>query len=256
MEQTLEKGTRPGTAAADETRPGTAAAGETWPETAVAKGTRCVIISGGEFDTAAEIGADDFVIACDRGYVYAQRLGVRPDLVIGDFDSYHGTTAAGIPVKRYPTRKDDTDTMAAVRYAAEQGFTAICLCCALGGRADHTYANYQCGVYAARRGIAFRIVSEDAAIQIVHNGALALPRREGFSLSVFSVSDRSEGVTIRGSEYDVEDAVLVNEFPIGESNAWREEMATISVREGTLAVIEARRPELRRATAGAGKITY
>ena len=78
---------------------------------------RCVILSGGERHPLAGIRPGDFVVACDRGYAYAAAEGVRPDLVISDFDSYGGRVAEDVPVRRLPTEKDDTDTMAAVRFA-------------------------------------------------------------------------------------------------------------------------------------------
>ena len=48
----------------------------------------CLIISGGEFyKIPDELRAADFIIACDRGWRHAARLGLTPDLIIGDFDS-------------------------------------------------------------------------------------------------------------------------------------------------------------------------
>ena len=37
---------------------------------------RCVIISGGNYAPVEGVREDDFVIACDKGYVYAQQAGV------------------------------------------------------------------------------------------------------------------------------------------------------------------------------------
>ena len=83
---------------------------------------RCVIISGGNYAPVEGVREDDFVIACDKGYVYAQQAGVRPNLLVGDFDSYEGALPSDLPVWRYKKEKDDTDTMIAIRYAVEQGF--------------------------------------------------------------------------------------------------------------------------------------
>ena len=38
---------------------------------------RCIIVSGGVFSPAPEQQPGDFVIACDRGYAYCERLGLR-----------------------------------------------------------------------------------------------------------------------------------------------------------------------------------
>ena len=98
---------------------------------------RCVIVAGGAY---APIGAreeGDFLIACDSGLRWCQKEGIVPDLLLGDFDSYTGQLPDGIPVLRFPVRKDDTDAMLAVRHAVEEGFEEVLLLCALGGSLDH-----------------------------------------------------------------------------------------------------------------------
>ena len=81
----------------------------------------CLIVSGGAFAPLPEdLPAPDFVIACDRGWRYAERLGVAPDLIVGDFDSAAAPDTS-VPVERLPTRKDDTDTMYAARRAVALG---------------------------------------------------------------------------------------------------------------------------------------
>ena len=113
---------------------------------------RCVIISGGNYAPVEGVQAEDFVIACDKGYVYAEKAGVRPNLLVGDFDSYEGVLPSDLPVWRYKKEKDDTDTMIAIRYAVEQGFAQVELFCALGGRLDHLYANLQAAAFAVANG--------------------------------------------------------------------------------------------------------
>ena len=85
----------------------------------------CAIISGGQADDLAGIRDADFIIACDRGYAYAKEAGIRPDLLVGDFDSYKGERDKRVPVLDLPVEKDDTDTMAAVRWAVSEGFSEI-----------------------------------------------------------------------------------------------------------------------------------
>ena len=207
------------------------------------KKNRCVIISGGDYDDAVEINGDDYVIACDKGYEYACRMGKKPDLVVGDFDSYTGRVETGIPVERYPVRKDDTDTMAAVKIAVEKEYKKICICCAFGGRMDHAFANCQSGVYAAKKGCDVCIIGNDTRVFFIHNGEKKLECAEGWSLSVFSMSDESTGISIEGTEYDVSGVSLSSDYPLGVSNEWREKIARISVENGTLMLVESRMGE-------------
>ena len=199
----------------------------------------CLIISGGDF-CPFTVPADAYVIACDRGYAYAQSCGVRPDLVLGDFDSYRGELALEIPLRKLPVEKDDTDTMSALRFALDRGSREITLVCALGGRLDHLLANLQAAVFAAKRGAALRILGADTEIQTLRAGTLRIPRREGWSLSVFAAEDHCRSVSISGAKYELHDAELTNDFPLGVSNEWAASDAEISLREGTLLIVLSR----------------
>ncbi|MBR3475074.1 MAG: thiamine diphosphokinase [Oscillospiraceae bacterium] len=203
---------------------------------------RCLIISGGEYSPFPPPEEGVFVIACDRGYDYACRCGVRPDLVVGDFDSYGGEVESGVPVGRLPTEKDDTDTMSALRRALEAGCTEITLVCALGGRLDHLLANLQTAAFAARHGASVRILSADTEIFTLRSDTLRLPRREGWSLSVFAAGEICRGVTLRGVKYPLADAELRWDFPLGVSNEWAADEAELAVREGTLLIVLCRMP--------------
>ncbi len=205
---------------------------------------KCLIISGGEFCHIAPPGPGDFVIACDRGYEYAMRCGIKPDLLVGDFDSYSGPVAPDVPIERLPAEKDDTDTMSAVRLALERGYTDIELLCALGGRLDHSLANIQTAAFAALRG-ARAVIKDDATEMLVMTGgSVCIDRREGWALSIFSLSDRCEGVNLRGVKYPLRGAVLTNGFPLGVSNEWAAAQAEISLSGGALLVVMAKRPSL------------
>lgn len=201
----------------------------------------CAIISGGEYSPMDDIKAAEYIIACDRGYSYAKRSGIVPDLLLGDFDSYTGKLPEGAAVERLPREKDDTDTMHAVRRALELGFTRISLYCALGGRLDHMLANLQAASYAAERGVPVQLFSRSCEAYIFSGGSVRIPARAGCSLSVLSLSDRCTGVSITDVKYPVEHATITNRFPIGTSNEWRGE-ARISLESGIMAVLLCRMP--------------
>ena len=131
---------------------------------------RCIIISGGVFGPVPEKQPGDFIIACDRGYVYCERLGLTPDLFIGDFDSYAGAVAPGVAVERLIPEKDDTDTGHAITYALAHGFRKLVLTCALGGRLDHTLANLQNAANAAAQGMSVTILDEKSEITFLTRG--------------------------------------------------------------------------------------
>ena len=53
---------------------------------------RCVIVGGADirnYDAAAGLlKPDDYVIFCDSGLKHMEKLGVKPGLIVGDFDSH------------------------------------------------------------------------------------------------------------------------------------------------------------------------
>ena len=201
---------------------------------------RCLIISGGEFHPISVPGGECFVIACDRGYDYALRCGIRPDLVVSDFDSGSAQVEEDIPVNRFKSEKDDTDTMIAIRYACEHGFEEAWIVCALGGRLDHLLANLQSAVFAQLRGLQVRISSPDTEILTLAASSVTLPKREGWSLSVFAANDQCRGVSILGAKYELHEVELTNGFPLGVSNEWKDGPVTVSVKEGILVIVSSK----------------
>ena len=198
---------------------------------------RCLIISGGDFAEIEEPASGfDYIIACDKGFLNASQLEITPDIIIGDFDSYL-EEITNIPVLRLPVMKDDTDTMSAVKYALDKGYLDITICCAFGGRLDHSIANIQTGSYIVSKGGRAAVLGADSNAFVFTNDSISINRKEGFTLSAFSLTDTCEDVTISGTLYTISGQTLSNSFPLGVSNTWEKDTAKISVGKGTLLVI-------------------
>ena len=67
-----------------------------------------------------------------------------------------------------------------------------------------------------------------------------LPRRDGWTLSVFAWSEHCSGVTERGVFYPLDNASLTREFPLGISNRITADEAEITCGSGTLLVMQSR----------------
>ena len=106
---------------------------------------KCLIIAGApEYDIdliKEQSENNDLIICADKGYSYAKSAGVKPDIVIGDFDSFTGTVSGDFEILRYNTDKDYTDTHICVDKALEKGCKEITIISAIGGRLDHTLGN-------------------------------------------------------------------------------------------------------------------
>ncbi len=210
-----------------------------------------LIITGGEFHEIDKIISYDFVIACDKGVEYAMKLDIKPDVILGDFDSYTGEIDLGFKsteLIKYPVEKDDTDTMLAIKLAFERGYTHIIVACALGGRMDHLIANIQSLHYIASHGGVGEILSGNEHLRTLTAGedALKVAFREGFSLSLFALTDKVEGLSIKGCKYNVENITIASSFPLGHGNSIVCDEAIVSIKSGVLLVVESsKRDELK-----------
>ena len=182
----------------------------------------------------------DLVIAADGGY--AHMGGIKPDLVVGDFDSL-GYVPEGEKVVRHPAEKDDTDTMLAARIGIERGYRTFLLLGGVGGRLDHTLANIQTLAYLRENGARAALIGDGETITLIQNEALRF--RAGLSgiISVFSYGAVAYGVYERGLAYALTDATLTDTNPLGVSNAFTGEPAEVRVRDGRLVVLFAGLPE-------------
>jgi len=200
----------------------------------------CLIISGGDFSPIPGKIEYDYVIACDHGYDHARTLKIKPDLIVGDFDSCCSDASdyEDIPVREFPTHKDDSDTMLAIRYALSAGYKHIIISCALGGRLDHTLANIQSMAFVASHGGECELISKSEYLRTFTGGMISLPRKDGYSLSVYALSDQCTNVSITGSAYDCEGITLSNTFPLGLSNYWKSDRVTVKMTDGILLIVE------------------
>lgn len=200
---------------------------------------QCVIITSyieGNLSRLLEGEHPDLILCADGGYDHAQRAGIVPDFLIGDFDSLAGSVQPGIETITFPAEKDDTDTGLCLQAAMERGCDDILIIGGLGGRFDHALANIQLMAAAADR--VARIVMKDSRnyVTILKDGQLRVPRKNNAHLSILSLSDTSLGVCLEGVKYPLSDYTMTRTFPLGVSNEFEENEARISVKKGTLFV--------------------
>ena len=197
----------------------------------------CIIFGAGVYDAQTPVkSTDQLVIAADAGYEQCVKYGFVPDYVIGDFDSLCKAPDLSNLV-RLPVEKDVTDMDAAVALALEQGCKVIHLYGGMGGRPDHTLANYALLTKLSQSHVTACLYGEGYIVTAVTDGALTLTGGRGETVSVFAWTEKAEGVTLRGLKYPLENATLTNTFALGVSNSFVQETAEISVANGTLLVM-------------------
>lgn len=181
--------------------------------------------------------AGDLVIAADAGLSACRAAGVTPSVTIGDFDSLGEVPTEG-EVVRLPVEKDETDMAAAIRIGLARGYRDFYLLGGTGGRADHTFANYQLLTSLANAGCLGILFGRDYRVVAMTSGSsLTFGEDATGTFSVFAVGGDAVGVTERGVYYPLEHATLSPLTPLGVSNRFLAgATARVSVERGTLLV--------------------
>ena len=196
----------------------------------------CYIVGAGEFYGSFSPKSDDLVIAADGGFDTLLALGITPDLILGDMDSVNAKAGA-IERMVYPVRKDETDSFLAYREGVRRGYSEFMLYGCVGGREDHTFANYALLVYAREAGHRMTLVGKCTETFAIKNESVTLSGEPLSHLSLFAFGGDAVGVSISGAEYEAEDVTLTPSFPLGVSNRFTDKDVTVSVGDGVLLVM-------------------
>ena len=202
---------------------------------------RCIIFSAAEVrdyrKLCFERRPDDFIIAADGGLRHTEKLGLVPNIVIGDMDSMEGQKIPDGAIL-FPARKDDTDTMLALREGLRRGCDTFYLYGATGGaRLDHTLANLQSLAFLLRHGARGYLYDQNFVYTAIENETLTLTREVDWGIvSLFSMGDCAEHITLDGLQYPLTDGTIDCGFPLGVSNHIVAPTARITVGRGPLLV--------------------
>ena len=181
---------------------------------------RALIFCWSESDRfPCKIDSEDYIICADSGYKYAERLGVRPDLLLGDFDSYSASGDEAENLITLPAEKDDTDAMYAAKVAVAKGFDEIVLAGGIGGREDHTRGAISVLKFIRNNCRGF-ISDGYTTVNLLKDGeTLVIPYDETIRyISVFPRGTKTSGVSLKDMKYELDKYTLVDDFPIGVSN--------------------------------------
>ena len=196
----------------------------------------CYIVGAGEFFGEIKPDKTDLVIAADGGYDTLCRLGVKCDLLIGDMDSL-SSKDSGVERIVFPVEKDETDMFLAYMTGVERGYTNFRIYGGVGGRIDHTFANFSLLIYAKNAKNNATLIADGYEIFAIKNEKIALSGKHGGTFSVFAFGGAASGVSIHRAKYGVENATLSPDFPLGVSNSFTDGECEIEVRDGELLVM-------------------
>ncbi|MDF1608114.1 thiamine diphosphokinase [Hoeflea sp. YIM 152468] len=148
-------------------------------------------------------------IAADGGMVYAEALGMTPELWVGDFDSTSSTLMekhAQTERLSFPAEKNLTDGELAIEQAIERGAKRLVLVGAFGGeRTDHAVSHLLQALTLAERGLDVVLTSgvEEAFPLLPGSREIDLPAGSLFSVIAFTPLT---GLSLSGVKYPLDKA--------------------------------------------------
>ena len=184
----------------------------------------------------------DLVIAADAGYLTARRLGVTPDVVLGDFDTLgEENIPDGVECLRVPREKDDTDTQLAVRTAIERGAGEIVIVGGLSGRIDHTLSTLAIleDLWERKENRIYAILTDGKnRVRFIRNSGAILPRSQYRYFSLIAADETVMGITLDGCWYPIKNGRISRRDQWAISNEITGNCALVEIKRGGVWVIE------------------
>lgn len=172
------------------------------------------------------------LIGADGGGNTCMELGVRPDVVIGDLDSFD--------VEKYPdlniihdSDQETNDLEKALDLARERGAETVVVLGATGARFDHALKNISVLVR-------YNSVFQDVVFKDDRCLMRILPRRfrdeigKNVTISLFPVSGKVEGIVTKGLAFPLNGESLENGVRDGSSNRTMDASVEINHESGDL----------------------
>lgn len=204
---------------------------------------RCLILAGADIGACSQIRAllrdDDFVICCDSGLKHCGPLGLKPDLIVGDFDSHEKPDSDAETIV-LPREKDDTDSVYAVKEALKRGFEDFLILGAVGNRLDHSLCNVSLLLMLRSLGKSAVIADDYSEMEIVSREPVSIPPSYPY-FSLLNISGTAREINVTNAKYPLENAEISCTYQYGVSNEpLPGKTATVSVGEGELLLIKVR----------------
>ena len=209
---------------------------------------RGLIISSGTITDYSRLESvvreSDFIISADGGMDHMMKIGRLPDLLLGDLDSISQDALKyieekNIPIQKFPSIKDGTDTDLAMEYLIEKNVDEIIFAGVTGSRQDHTMANIFLLNRLKEKGIKGKIVDDNNTIYLVDD-YLELEYIENSFISIIPITEDGIEVTLEGFFYNLDKRKIKFGSTCGVSNIMVESHGKIKIHSGKALVFIAK----------------
>lgn len=209
---------------------------------------RVLVVAGGDAAPVPELVGVlppcDVVVAADSGLHHALALGVRVDLVIGDFDSVRDDAvdrivATGAVLERFPVAKDKTDLELALDHARGMAGAGahLVVVASVAGRLDHALANLLVLASPSYADCVVDAYVDRWRVAVVRDGSRSFAVRPGATVTLLVIDTHAARVTTEGLRYPLVDEPVLRSSTRGVSNVAESGEIRVTVDGGVLFVL-------------------
>ena len=186
------------------------------------------------------------IIAVDKGLEALNKLNIIPNYMIGDWDSIEKDILKKYEINKkikmikLNPEKDYTDTHMALKLAINIGSTNITIIGGTGTRIDHMIGNIHILKETMEKGISCKIIDENNEIQLINKDVQILKDKKYKYISLIPLTDKVEGITLKGFKYSLTKESLTIGQSLGISNEQIEDIAKIEIDNGILIFVKSK----------------
>ena len=208
---------------------------------------RCVIVAASNISNYTFVSKflnqdSDYYIVVDGGLKHCSLLGIKPNLIVGDFDSYPNFNVKdykGVDVITLSPAKDDTDSFYAAKYALSKGFDDFLFIGAVGDRFDHSLVNISILSFLIEKECRVKIIDDYSVIRMLKSNDEVVVDDNCKFFSTLAINGNADGVNITGAKYPLDNGLITCSFQYGVSNEpIKGKEVKVKIKKGFLLLIE------------------
>ncbi len=186
---------------------------------------------------------NSLVLCADGGYLYASRLPIKIDAIIGDMDTVNPDLLNPKEKPQIILRpsQERGDFEKALLYLQHSDIKKILLLGITGGRTDHIFGNFSV-LFRYLDDFEFEIYGYDAKVYCVHHKHITFATKPGTPVSLIPWP-YAMNVLSSGLQYPLDDMNLVPSASEGTSNVAVKDEVSLTLQRGNLIVFENYLPE-------------
>lgn len=203
---------------------------------------KAIVIGNGEQPPSglliAAVDSGQYEVICaDGGYHHAERLGIVPDMILGDMDSLSPDEIhrleGKVSVKKY-TGQNDTDVEKAISYCIDNNIKDILLFGVTGKLIDHELSNLML-LFRYASEVRVRIFNKDSVLEAVTGSITREPGR-GARVSFFAFGSELTVLT-KGLKYQLPQNKLIFGRQESNGNLAEDDVVSFDIRGGYMLLI-------------------